>query len=174
MQSTLKAKMLKFRLWYFAVIFILTPSDFGLHQATSVMIPNRREVYSTIIVVRTESSQLSLTLYVAVMRLLPYGSRVHLGGFCNYSRLVERIAKGGVLNNFSHLVVALTKWLFVVLFRATSLNVFQQSFGCATNLDMLQSFFSRFAVAKVRTFPDMAKYFFNFLQLADCQEHFFQ
>ena len=64
------------------------------------MIPNCREVYSTIIVVRTESSQLSLTLYVAVMRLLPYGSRVHLGGFYHYSRLVEHIAKGGALKQF--------------------------------------------------------------------------
>ena len=59
------------------------PVRLRISTATSVMIPNRREVYSTTIVVRTESSQLSLTLYVAVMRLLPYGSRVHLGGFCN-------------------------------------------------------------------------------------------
>ena len=100
------------------------------------MIPNCREVYSTNIVVRTESSQLSLTLYVAVMRLLPYGSRVHLGGLL-ITRLVEHIAKGGVLKQFQPSVVTLTLMAVVVLFRATSLILFQHSAGCVTIHDML-------------------------------------
>lgn len=99
------------------------------------MIPNCREVYSTNIVVRTESSQLSLTLYVAVMRLLPYGSHVHLGGLI--TRLVEHIAKGGVLKQFQPSVVTLTLMAVVVLFRATSLILFQHSAGCVTIRDML-------------------------------------
>lgn len=89
------------------------------------MIPNCREVYSTNIVVRTESSQLSLTLYVAVMRLLPYGSRVHLGGLI--TRLVEHIAKGGVLKQFQPSTSGGKRMAVVVLFRATSLISFQQS-----------------------------------------------